>query len=142
MNADHKAIQDYLLQHGPQTTVKLFARLGAGVVSEGGFKQRLWNAQKGGFIRLTSGHGVPGIWAAVEEYQPAPVKAPAPSYAGQIVPPRQYDLMRAPPLVHHDMQPSRPGAANHQQYASRRGDDLIAHQRPIHMCSQLKGGMQ
>lgn len=40
------------------------------------------------------------------------------------------------------MECTRPGADAHTAIPSRRGPDRVPHQRPIHMCSSLKGGMQ
>lgn len=40
------------------------------------------------------------------------------------------------------MECTRPGADAHTAIPSRRGSDVVPHQRPIHMCSALRGGMK
>jgi hypothetical protein len=49
------------------------------------------------------------------------------------------------PVMQHclpRMECARPGADAHAAIPSRRGPDLVPHQRPIHMCSGLTGGMK
>ena len=130
-----EAVHAYLMANGPASTAtiaELFSKQFC--LQPKTFRNHLTKMQTIGLVKNIGRYRQPGIWRAL------PIKkAPAPT--GEIAPPRQFNVMTAPPLVAIEMQVNRPGAANAERYASRRGDELVPHRQPIHMCSQLKGSM-
>ena len=133
MTIFEKSVHAYLIAHGKSTQDVLYAALVKDGISVGAFRKRLERMEIAGHIANNAMQNQRGSWSVV----------PVRSVGDTPAPPRQYDMLKAPPLVHHDMQPVRRGASDHELlYASRRGDDLVRYQQPIHMCSALRGGMQ
>jgi hypothetical protein len=58
-----------------------------------------------------------------------------------VVPSRSDDVYKRPPLKFKPMQPVRPDAEDAMQIMSRRGDSLVPFAPPIHMGSNIPGGM-
>ena len=55
---------------------------------------------------------------------------------------RTHDVYKLEPLKFKPMQPVRPDAEDAMQIMSRRGDSLVPFAPPIHMGSNIAGGMQ
>jgi len=55
---------------------------------------------------------------------------------------RTHDVYKLEPLKFKPMQPVRPDALDAMQIHSRRGDDFVPFMPPIHMGSNIAGGMQ
>jgi hypothetical protein len=104
MNPAQKAIQAHLLGTGGTQTPALHAMFAPGLSLET-FRARLQKMAHLGLIRnARQARNLPGRWVAIEQ---APKAAPA----GQPLPGRSYDVMRAPLLVAPVMYAARQGAA-------------------------------
>ena len=126
-----KAIHAYLLANGPTNIKVLFLVMGSGSTRTG-FSKRLERLAHKTQIRNDAGPNQHSVWSAVGPRR----------IQGVGVPPNQRNVMTAPVLVAVPMQPARHGASDHQRIGSRRGDDLVLHRAPMHMCSGLPGGMK
>ena len=133
MTAEQQSIYAYLVVHGPLITPVLREKLSP-KTNLNSYRQRLQRMAERSHIVCTSANGKPRGWVAVMPGPAAVVQA--------LVPPNQRNVMRAPVLVAMPMQPARHGASDHQRIGSRRGDDLVLHRAPMHMCSGLPGGMK
>jgi hypothetical protein len=137
MKVDKDALISYIRRNPRIKTADLRVEFGHGMLAHN-FQAILYGLEKSGAIKSDTPNKRTKLWV-VDEDRLEEIKN---EWHGEIVPPRQYNLMRAPPLIAPQMQCVRNGADAHAAIPSRTGSDRIAYVRPTHMCSSLKGGMQ
>ena len=126
-----QAVLDFLRKNGTTKQAEIVAAFSIGS-GRSAIRDRLDALHEKGLVRNLAPRGGKGIWEAVPVVEPV----------GEITPPNRRNVMTAPVLVPDEMQPARRGAADHINQPSKRGDQRVSYQPPIHMCSALAGGMK
>lgn len=114
------SIYEFIAANGPCATSDLKKRFGRDR-TKARFILTLSGMSSRGQIDNIAPRGKEGLWALSTAAPVAPVaevQATPEKWVGQKTPPRQYDVMRAPPWVPPSMTTPRPGADAHSAFKS------------------------